>query len=441
MHLELTVLVLIFLSSVRKVILTDNPRQRLASHLFDNYQSYLRPYCGNHDDTTNVTLDISLRQLVDLDEPIQMLKVNVWIRMVWYDCHLMWNTSNFNDIDNIVVPYDKIWIPDLTLYDSVATEVRGFSEFRPLIYSNGTVDFKFPMLVESECVVNVRYFPYDTQFCKLKYGSWAHNGLEIDFWPKNAYGDLDQVVENTEWEITGFSAKRHVEIYSCCPEPYPDVTFILKIKRKPLFYIVNIIIPTFLITLMGILVFGLPVESGEKVSLEITVMLSLAVFQLLVADSMPPSAATVPLIAVYFDFSLSLIGFACVMSVISINFYCRQHTRMSPFMRKLLFCCCAKITLLHIPPEHQYSDVTSDNDKEASNNKTGPLLHRDIQLHVKDELQNHSTNSMQRHVDNNNKDLWSEEWKLASLVVDRFSCVIFIVLLVSVTLYIFVQFG
>lgn len=174
--------------------------------------------------------------------------------------------------------------------------MRGYTEFRPLIYSNGTVDFKFPMLVESECVVNVKYFPYDTQNCKLKYGSWAHNGLEIDFWPRNAYGDLGQIVENTEWEIIGFPANRHVAHYTCCPEPYPDVTFSLKIKRKPLFYIVNIIIPTFLITLMGILVFGLPVESGEKVSLEITVMLSLAVFQLLVADSMPPSAATVPLI-------------------------------------------------------------------------------------------------------------------------------------------------
>lgn len=441
MYWKPTLFVLTFLSSVRNVFLADNPRQQLASKLFDNYQSYLRPYCGNHDSATNVTLDISLRQLVDLDEPVQMLKVNVWIRMEWHDCHLMWNASEFNGIDNIVVPYDKIWIPDLTLYDSVATEVRGFTEFRPLIYSNGTVDFKFPMLVESECVVNVKYFPYDTQCCKLKYGSWAHNGLEIDFWPRNSYGDLGQIVENTEWEIIGFSANRHVAYYTCCTEPYPDVTFSLKIKRKPLFYIVNIIIPTFLITLMGILVFGLPVESGEKVSLEITVMLSLAVFQLLVADSMPPSAATVPLIAVYFDFSLSLIGFACVMSVVSINFYCRQHKRMSPFMRKLLLCCCAKITLLHIPPEHKVNDVTCDNDKEASNNKAGPLLHRDIQLHVKDELHNHSTNSMQRHKDTDNKDLWSEEWKLASLVVDRLSCAIFIVLFFSVTFSIFVQFG
>ena len=42
--------------------------------------------------------------------------------------------------------------------------------------------------------------------------------------------------------------------------------------------------------------FILPVESGEKVSLEITVLLSLAVFMLVVTDTMPPSSNNFPIL-------------------------------------------------------------------------------------------------------------------------------------------------
>jgi hypothetical protein len=45
-----------------------------------------------------------------------------------------------------------------------------------------------------------------------------------------------------------------------------------------------------MITVLVVLGFILPVSSGEKVSLEITVMLAMSVFQLLVADNLPPSA-------------------------------------------------------------------------------------------------------------------------------------------------------
>lgn len=84
--------------------------------------------------------------------------------------------------------------------------------------------------------------------------------------------------------------------YNCCPEPYPDVTFYLTLRRKPKFYQNSLFVPSALITVMAVLGYHLPVESGEKVSLQITVMLSLAVFQQLVSDKLPPSADSTPLI-------------------------------------------------------------------------------------------------------------------------------------------------
>ena len=35
----------------------------------------------------------------------------------WEDCRLKWNGSNFEGIYDIIVPQNKVWVPDLTLYD------------------------------------------------------------------------------------------------------------------------------------------------------------------------------------------------------------------------------------------------------------------------------------------------------------------------------------
>ena len=59
--------------------------------------------------------------------------------------------------------------------------------------------------------------------------------------------------------------------------------------------------PCILTSAVAALTFMLPVESGEKVSLEITVLLSLAVFMLVVSDSMPPSSDNFPIIGMILE--------------------------------------------------------------------------------------------------------------------------------------------
>jgi hypothetical protein len=51
----------------------------------------------------------------------------------------------------------------------------------------------------------------------------------------------------------------------------------------------NLLIPSVMISFLTPLGFYLPADFGEKVSLGVTVMLALTVFQLLVAETMPPS--------------------------------------------------------------------------------------------------------------------------------------------------------
>ncbi|KAK4300988.1 hypothetical protein Pmani_026860, partial [Petrolisthes manimaculis] len=58
----------------------------------------------------------------------------------------------------------------------------------------------------------------------------------------------------------------HEKFYTCCDEPYLDITFNITMRRKTLFYTVNLIIPCMGISFLTVLTFYLPSDSGEKVS-------------------------------------------------------------------------------------------------------------------------------------------------------------------------------
>ncbi len=79
-------------------------------------------------------------------------------------------------------------------------------------------------------------------------------------------GDVSNYIQNSEWDLVKLHVRRNVVYYSCCAEPYPDVTYKIQLRRRPLFYVFNLLFPCFLLTLVALLGFYIPSQSGEKVS-------------------------------------------------------------------------------------------------------------------------------------------------------------------------------
>lgn len=164
--------------------------------------------------------------------------------------------------------------------------------FKAIVQYNGNVTHQFPAMVQILCRFDVSNFPYDTQKCKLKFGSWVHSGKEIDL--INATNDglanmrmEEENSDKVEWDVTDVSTLQASIKYPCCKDKYSLVTVHIKLKRRSGFYTINIIYPCVLLTVLAAFMFILPVESGEKVSVGITVLLTLSVYQLLVSDLLP----------------------------------------------------------------------------------------------------------------------------------------------------------
>ncbi|KAG7235907.1 hypothetical protein INR49_001887, partial [Caranx melampygus] len=206
----------------------------------------------------------------------------------WTDFYLQWNTSDYPGVTNVRFPDSQIWRPDILLYNSADERFDASFHTNILVNSTGYCQYLPPGIFKSTCYIDVRWFPFDVQRCDLKFGSWTYGGWSLDLQMIEA--DITGYIANGEWDLVEVPGRRNERFYDCCKEPYPDVTFTVVMRRRTLYYGLNLLIPCVLISTLALLVFLLPADSGEKISLGITVLLSLTVFMLLVAEIMPATS-------------------------------------------------------------------------------------------------------------------------------------------------------
>lgn len=71
----------------------------------------------------------------------------------------------------------------------------------PTVVSSTSV----PGIFKSSCYIDVRWFPFDVQQCKLKFGSWSYGGWSLDLQMQEA--DVSGYIPNGEWDLMGKPAK------------------------------------------------------------------------------------------------------------------------------------------------------------------------------------------------------------------------------------------
>uniref|UniRef100_A0A3B4ZCW1 Cholinergic receptor, nicotinic, alpha 7 (neuronal) n=1 Tax=Stegastes partitus TaxID=144197 RepID=A0A3B4ZCW1_9TELE len=268
-------------------------QRRLYKELMRNYNPLERPV-SNDSHSLTVRFSFSLLQIMDVDEKNQVLTTNIWLQLYWTDFYLQWNMSDYPGVTNVRFPDNQIWRPDVLLYNSADERFDASFHTNILVNSTGYCQYLPPGIFKSTCYIDVRWFPFDVQRCDLKFGSWTYGGWSLDLQMIEA--DVTGYIANGEWDLVEVPGRRNERFYDCCKEPYPDVTFTVVMRRRTLYYGLNLLIPCVLISTLALLVFLLPADSGEKISLGITVLLSLTVFMLLVAEIMPATSDSVPLI-------------------------------------------------------------------------------------------------------------------------------------------------
>ncbi|PIO72913.1 Neurotransmitter-gated ion-channel ligand binding domain protein [Teladorsagia circumcincta] len=166
-----------------------NDQRRLVDDLLDMqyYEKHVHPRI-NHLKPTRINVSMSLYQILDVDEHSQSLVVNVWMVQNWFDEFLDWDPREYGMLNKTIVPYDQIWIPDTYLYNS-----------------------------------------------------WTHDKATIDYWATYPTVNLKNMARNDEWEVLGFEFERIEQTFKCCVNPWVLLYAHLVIRRKPLYYVINLV--------------------------------------------------------------------------------------------------------------------------------------------------------------------------------------------------------
>nr|CAD7567497.1 unnamed protein product [Timema californicum] len=186
----------------------------------------------------------------------------------WNDVNLRWNATEFGGVKDLRIPPHRIWKPDVLMYNSADEGFDGTYPTNVVVRNNGSCLYVPPGIFKSTCKIDITWFPFDDQRCEMKFGSWTYDGFQLDLQLQDdTGGDISSFITNGEWDLLGVPGKRNEIYYNCCPEPYIDITFIIIIRRRTLYYFFNLIVPCVLIASMAVLGFTLPPDSGEKLSL------------------------------------------------------------------------------------------------------------------------------------------------------------------------------
>ncbi|KAI6183708.1 AcetylCholine Receptor [Aphelenchoides bicaudatus] len=303
----------------------------LYNHLFKHYRKEIRPVDSKNPSSTNVTVQLFLKQIQKVHESDQVLSLYCWLELYWTDNFLRWNESEFDGVQEIIVPAAQIWRPDLLVYNNAHMDIEG------------------------------NQMETNAQECYIMLSSWSYSGAEImldtliSTEKDNSQTDLSSIsalahyMENQEWQLNDFKTKRNLKYYECCPSAYPDITFYFTIRRNPIYYLFTQLLPSTFISVITMIGSFSPHhttgENQEKVTLGATAGMAIVIILMMIADKLPATSNTLPLLGKFYVGLILMIFFATISTTWIMNIqmkgnqgqeipgWLRLATRRSRFMR------------------------------------------------------------------------------------------------------------
>ncbi|ESO82689.1 hypothetical protein LOTGIDRAFT_108943, partial [Lottia gigantea] len=264
------------------------------------YSNMVRPKL-NQSEVTEIHLKMFLGMLIQLDTKEQVMKTSGWFYITWVDEKLRWNPKDYGGIEEINVLQKDIWLPDFIATNSVrGHEFFGEDKVRIYINSTGCAVWEPGFTSTTACNMDVTMFPFDKQICTIRILPWMTSTKEIRV--KTLGLDLTRFLSpNYQFDI--INSKSHLDeiLFSGNPSTtLQGIIFELHLKRKALFYQLNVIAPIAVLSLLCSVSFLVPPESGEKLTVSVTILLSITVFLGVVDENLPKTSRSISYFGKFF---------------------------------------------------------------------------------------------------------------------------------------------
>ena len=174
----------------------------------------------------------------------------------------------------------------------IVTEVSSRNKNKVVFAHNGHALWTQTAEFHTLCDVNLQAFPFDIQICSLRVTGWMTSAQYVTY--KGDSIVFREFHNGTKWTLLNFTTNS----FEITTDDYTtsNVVFEFTFKRRSGYYVLIVIVPFIVVSVLGLMTFPLPPDSGEKVSLGMTCLLSFFVIQASVSDQLPSSSYAMPFI-------------------------------------------------------------------------------------------------------------------------------------------------
>ncbi|GFN81676.1 neuronal acetylcholine receptor subunit alpha-3 [Plakobranchus ocellatus] len=296
----------------------------------------------------NVGLSFQPLQVVTVDEIEMSVTFSSYVILTWTDRSLSWDPTRNGGITVIQMVREDIWTPNIIV---PKTTTRSGVELqlpkKVSVYSDGTVVVPSPNFISTLCHLDMKNFPFDSHSCSVVF-------LEQEFF-------LNMTVFEAETsdvkEYFGTNAGWIVDEEGCQTQEsrsrqFPKITYVLchvRLTRRSSFYVINLIGPMSLTSVMTLVVFWIPSEEREKVSFVTSVFMSTSLYLGFILDRLPRSMDSIP----YLNLLLMAIVAEVILATIATAIVLQRGRRQMLSHNKLY-----KTQLKHTDPRHNINRET-----------------------------------------------------------------------------------
>lgn len=254
---------------------------------------------------------MSVTGISDYDTRNGKLKVSGYLTLKWMDQLLHWNETEFGDVTKLRVETDAVWLPKLKQTGVVANDEQYFIS-SVWLNSNGTAAMILAGEFTGYCNVETLYFPVDRQTCFFTMLAISNDATDLRFDDIKITTEESLFIKHAEWNIDGSNAQvvsvvdydTGLELLGC--------TFLLNLSRRPMSILIYTCLPLALIAFLNMVIYVVPVASGERISFSVQILLTLIFFTSNISAGIPQNALEMPLLAM----AMATLTFVCSVNVI-----------------------------------------------------------------------------------------------------------------------------
>ncbi|XP_062280793.1 5-hydroxytryptamine receptor 3A-like [Scomber scombrus] len=275
-------------------------------------------------DPLNITISINVVGILEVDEKLQTLTIFLWQMLEWDIEGLSWDEKECGT-KRVSVPWEKLWIPDVQITEFMDEDRSPKSPYI-YIHNTGQVFDSKPLRVISSCRLVIYTFPFDIQNCSLTFGSHVHTDSDIRMIQGHTAEEIlkesrDVIETNGEWELVDIKLAPNTLVLGD-EGNFSKVIYYIVLRRRPILYIVNILMPSCFLITVDIFSFLLPPHSVDRCAFKMTLILGYTVFLLIMNDLLPVTGYTTPLLNVLFSMSFALMVISLLETIFITNIHC-----------------------------------------------------------------------------------------------------------------------